>query len=205
METGISIHAPREGSDTATDELLSLLIISIHAPREGSDRPGFFLFAAFLHFYPRSPRGERPTGKRRLSSAMRYFYPRSPRGERRAKALSKAINGAISIHAPREGSDHFRAVDKTVKWISIHAPREGSDRRPGRPTLQYTRFLSTLPARGATGDKRVYFQKRPISIHAPREGSDTDATACKVTEVLFLSTLPARGATGPATGDRGPA
>ena len=34
----ISIHAPREGSDSAYIDLISGLdVISIHAPREGSD------------------------------------------------------------------------------------------------------------------------------------------------------------------------
>ena len=57
----ISIHAPREGSDALDDlETARRAAISIHAPREGSDwlRLGSATFT--LHFYPRSPRGERP-------------------------------------------------------------------------------------------------------------------------------------------------
>ena len=35
---GISIHAPREGSDTYADAMKrKIMLISIHAPREGSD------------------------------------------------------------------------------------------------------------------------------------------------------------------------
>ena len=34
---------------------------------------------------------------------------------------------AISIHAPREGSDIKAIYDKGKRAISIHAPREGSD------------------------------------------------------------------------------
>ena len=34
--------------------------------------------------------------------------------------------------------------------ISIHAPREGSDSASPRRQLVYSRFLSTLPVRGAT-------------------------------------------------------
>ena len=34
---------------------------------------------------------------------------------------------AISIHAPREGSDGGRAGDRSGPCISIHAPRKGSD------------------------------------------------------------------------------
>ena len=56
----ISIHAPREGSDREVLDYQALCqAISIHAPREGSDlfheRTGY----RALHFYPRSPRGER--------------------------------------------------------------------------------------------------------------------------------------------------
>ena len=56
--------------------------------------------------------------------------------------------------------------------ISIHAPREGSDRNPNRPNGGNRRFQSTLPVRGATGGAwRAEFIFN-ISIHAPREGSD---------------------------------
>ena len=123
-----------------------------------------------------------------------YFYPRSPRGERRAAGRRGGGLPAISIHAPREGSDTLRdAVDR--RWdISIHAPREGSDglqqpRRQARPISihapregsdaylriarrQRRKFLSTLPARGATPFQLLFVVPLLISIHAPREGSD---------------------------------
>ena len=57
-------------------------------------------------------------------------------------------------------------------------------------------FLSTLPARGATGFPSAPTADGRISIHAPREGSDTSTAACvSLQDMLFLSTLPARGAT----------
>ena len=37
------------------------------------------------------------------------------------------VTGGISIHAPREGSDVYNVVTNKDKTISIHAPREGSD------------------------------------------------------------------------------
>ena len=55
--------------------------------------------------------------------------------------------------------------------ISIHAPREGSDM--GQPILcMMMKFLSTLPARGATWRHSIFYLGGYISIHAPREGSD---------------------------------
>ena len=56
---------------------------------------------------------------------------------------------AISIHAPREGSDRIPPRSVLLVDISIHAPREGSD---------------LIPV--------VFDDIGEISIHAPREGSD---------------------------------
>ena len=65
--------------------------------------------------------------------------------------LPRRVRRAISIHAPREGSDlhaggHIDAEDR----ISIHAPREGSDAVTSCLPMLSQLFLSTLPARGAT-------------------------------------------------------
>ena len=57
------------------------------------------------------------------------------------------------------------------------------------------RFLSTLPARGATVSQQVRRMDRDISIHAPREGSDRRIRRDGRQPSQFLSTLPARGAT----------
>ena len=56
-------------------------------------------------------------------------------------------------------------------------------------------FLSTLPARGATGRRQRRRHIKIISIHAPREGSDWGTSLSPSRSSLFLSTLPARGAT----------
>ena len=192
----ISIHAPREGSDELifcnhrTDQ------ISIHAPREGSD-------------------GQR--------SRFQRVMP-------------------ISIHAPREGSDFpCGATLFPASGISIHAPREGSDLLPTgncglmqnfyprsprgeRPRkadvyLADEKFLSTLPARGATFDPHFllviiaqFLSTLPARgatdqslVHlslghyfyprSPR-GERPAGQGCRGGSAIFLSTLPARGATG---------
>ena len=139
-----------------------------------------------------------------------------------ATAAGKFIHIAalgISIHAPAWGAT---ALACCSRWqhpkISIHAPRMGSDpcgpQQGSRPSphfyprpphgerqygdrvrYNYTQFLSTPPAWGATrllpdaGGDRYHFYPRPphgerrmptaiihiannISIHAPRMGSD---------------------------------
>ena len=101
--------------------------------------------------------------------------------------------------------------------ISIHAPRTGSDNGIGQVAFAYCSFQSTLPARGATSMKWRGITMSNISIHAPRTGSDAirapggsrdcdfnprsphgerlGISGASVTQLEFQSTLPARGAT----------
>ena len=123
------------------------------------------------YFNPRSPQGER------LSTAICppyavHFNPRSPHGERHGVSLKRCTNRAISIHAPRMGSDTLNSMKEEKDHISIHAPRMGSDESPViiNPVVQ---FQSTLPAWGATFDNLPTLSAQfIISIHAPRMGSD---------------------------------
>ena len=79
---GISIHAPRTGSDPPrptiampTKRFQSTLPARGATPAEGTNE------AAEWHFNPRSPHGERrQTSQPQLG--FRYFNPRSPHGER---------------------------------------------------------------------------------------------------------------------------
>ena len=102
-----------------------------------------------------------------------YFYPRSPRGERPSAAIYPFLAGKISIHAPREGSDRracLHLVD--VHLISIHAPREGSDYRSSHWGPRSSMISIHAPREGS--DRRALYVEpfHNISIHAPREGSD---------------------------------
>ena len=83
MESIISTHAPRTGSDEATlNAKQEWFLISTHAPRTGSDcRVGESTYVD-ADFNPRSPHGER----------------------HRAGRYNPGRNG-ISTHAPRTGSD----------------------------------------------------------------------------------------------------
>ena len=101
----------------------------------------------------------------------------------------------ISIHAPRKGSDRKRAQGRQASQISIHAPREGSDGQDKLSILGLALFLSTLPARGATGKR--HHRKRTIRYFYPRSprGERPSELRAKRSCYLFLSTLPARGAT----------
>ena len=58
-----------------------------------------------VHFYPRSPCGERQIGQKRLRQKLADFYPRSPCGERRKITITVDEGTLISIHALLAESD----------------------------------------------------------------------------------------------------
>ena len=148
--SGISIHAPRGGSDAGKYRQAALPCkISIHAPRGGSDTiNGQFRKIAVISIH--APRG----GSDVLQSRIRVTHAK------------------ISIHAPHGGSDYSRCVMSYSVGISIHAPRGGSDRHNENrlePTSHFNPrspwgerlslrnlptvlllFQSTLPVGGAT-------------------------------------------------------
>ena len=124
------------------------------------------------YFYPRPPRGGRPTTPTR-SVRRTYFYPRPPRGGRLAGYHGGHRDGGISIHALREEGDDDSAhlvVDALL-------------------------FLSTPSARRATVIARRGVVVDVISIHALREEGDHPSAARSLTSSRFLSTPSARRAT----------
>ena len=123
------------------------------------------------NFNPRSPCGERPNllgtwwCRCIFQSTLPVWGATSwpPRPQR---------SPAISIHAPRVGSD---ATSKRSAWccrISIHAPRVGSDHDRQRPPSPGGYFNPRSPCGERLHLCRYDSPSRHISIHAPRVGSD---------------------------------
>ena len=86
--------------------------ISIHAPRVGSDTMRDASSVGMAYFNPRSPCGERPRATPPCWTGWN-FNPRSPCGERLLVPQRAELSQRISIHAPRVGSDrsfHARAA-----------------------------------------------------------------------------------------------
>ena len=147
----ISTLAPREGSDMETEAWEALVqYISTLAPREGSDaHQQLSICVLFLHFYPRSPRGERRYTKWCINTVLN-FYPRSPRGERRPCCGMSVRATNFYPRSPRGERPEALQKATLVIQISTLAPREGSDRSCGPVSPASVRFLPSLPARGAT-------------------------------------------------------
>ena len=136
-------------------------------------------------FNPRSPCGERRRQRRVPRVRRADFNPRSPCGERPRLHAEVAEFEAISIHAPRVGSDVALYALLEVFVISIHAPRVGSDRTLNTLHVMLAQFQSTLPVWGATERLGLVGLRVRISIHAPRVGSDRGPGAARCTTTHF--------------------
>ena len=146
------------------------------------------------YFNPRSPCGERLLSDIRRFGPT-YFNPRSPCGERLCDGFEAASDFAISIHAPRVGSDRVMGgfVDDKIDFN----PRSPCGERlsPCINCAKVIVFQSTLPVWGATAFDHSRFAATAISIHAPRVGSDPMRSPHFSHPCLFQSTLPVWGAT----------
>ena len=177
------------------------------------------MFAVPRYFYPRPPRGGRPTFTIQCSQIWEFLS--TPSARRATVTFCYFIFAfCISIHALREEGDFtndFLSQDSIE--ISIHALREEGDiydvwekitpiiflstpsaRRAtvgASSSAKAAKFLSTPSARRATevcgADRRVC----EISIHALREEGDLTIGSEAWLKVVFLSTPSARRATSP--------
>ena len=124
--------------------------ISIHALREEGDVPSVPAAGRLQNFYPRPPRGGRPSHMYSYMAVAKFLSTPSAR---------RATDDDIIINDP-EG-------------ISIHALREEGDCPRSGPSTLRTVFLSTPSARRATRTKKECSCNVLISIHALREEGDS--------------------------------
>ena len=80
--------------------------------------------------------------------------------------------GAISIHAPRTGSDLSDWLLLQSNIISIHAPRTGSDAARNLRASPGPDFNPRSPHGERRTSRKAENGHEKISIHAPRTGSD---------------------------------
>ena len=149
----ISIHALREegddeGKNQATDDNKFLSTPSARratqAGRNGRNRGGFLstpsarratghracVAAGTRDFYPRPPRGGRPSYCRHLRWRASNFYPRPPRGGRPQLWHLPALRcGNFYPRPPRGGRRCRWTALSGLRPISIHALREEGDQK----------------------------------------------------------------------------
>ena len=145
----ISIHALREEGDYTVQIVHVGAVISIHALREEGDHRSLFRSAQKIDFYPRPPRGGRPTSSL-PSWRGGNFYPRPPRGGRQAYKTDGWVGLAfLSTPSARRATWPAHRGRRQIP-ISIHALREEGDVARCGDSVGNRRFLSTPSARRAT-------------------------------------------------------
>ena len=144
----ISIHALREEGDSCPDVAVDEVVISIHALREEGDNFASSGMEPVTYFYPRPPRGGRPS-------------PLAPRS---------TLTRFLSTPSARRATNLSEYVDESWQFLSTPSARRATDGAgfdaSGQP------FLSTPSARRATGPAGAPPRTSPISIHALREEGD---------------------------------
>ena len=101
---GISIHAPREGSDKWRTSFGMTQDISIHAPREGSDFFSAVTMVSLLVFQSTLPARGATGIAAVLLFGGRHFNPRSPRGERPKVVVTASRSRIFQSTLPARGA-----------------------------------------------------------------------------------------------------
>ena len=124
-----------------------------------------------MYFYPRPPRGGRPSTLW-SSSCSRYFYPRPPRGGRRS-AHAKPSPSSLFLSTPsaRRATGHHPRL-RSGGQISIHALREEGDKADLQTDKAGGHFYPRPPRGGRPPPIKKCDVGIRISIHALREEGD---------------------------------
>ena len=150
--------------------------ISIHALREEGDIERICVHSSESDFYPRPPRGGRPSASGDIGCRLQIsIHALREEGDRCFFVFAQSF--IISIHALREEGDQFPYRGEPFSNISIHALREEGDRE-GRGQLILSGI--SIHALREEGDVEVCSpgKSRAISIHALREEGDGCGQSC---------------------------
>ena len=145
--------------------------ISIHALREEGDQKGEPITIPLNDFYPRPPRGGRPSAS--PSTARRSGFLSTPSARRATcGCLCQGSVRLISIHALREEGDTSKRRRSRTTCNFYPRPPRGGRQSPCVAFCVFRIFLSTPSARRATDFLLQLGICLLISIHALREEGD---------------------------------
>ena len=190
----VSIHAPRVGSDPDTTNLILFETVSIHAPRVGSDS-NLLVSSGFGKVSIHAPRVGSDVHPARSRPRLSRFNPRSPRGERQNATHSQVRHAMFQSTLPAWGATRVGQFSKGSWVVSIHAPRVGSD----SPSTAANAVHPSFNPRSPRGERShaLLQELQPIDSFNPRSPRGERPCGGKLEALLwwFQSTLPAWGAT----------
>ena len=158
----ISIHALLAEGDyfVRTKRLVKLRFLSTPSSRRATPtKPHYFYVLSY--FYPRPPRGGRPTSKAFLAQICLFLSTPSSR-RATSQPTSRSTNRPISIHALLAEGDHGHAAAPGNFNISIHALLAEGD-RPLRHLTTGVKNFYPRPPRG--GRPRIQKNRHWILNH----------------------------------------
>ena len=188
----ISIHALREEGDGAPPSQYLFVTISIHALREEGDASDFWVLSACSSFLS-TPSARRATSYAyRWTSGPQHFYPRPPRGGRPTTSPPTTTCLMISIHALREEGD-VRSGEHLC-WVLQFLSTPSARRATRRMLHEGCHTGISIHALREEGDLVPFCRLSgvPISIHALREEGDSLVAIC-VSSFLYFYPRPPRG------------
>ena len=169
----ISIHALREEGDLIRLLCMANSAIFLSTPSARRATAQLAALTAELEdFYPRPPRGGRPSTPPPWSSVA-HFYPRPPRGGRRKTSIRAATTGG---------------------FLSTPSARRATQ-QPPKKAPERSNFYPRPPRGGRHEGVGQKCAAALISIHALREEGDRGSSPAMDGPLVFLSTPSARRAT----------
>ena len=167
--------------------------ISIHALREEGDGRGSGSVQKKTNFYPRPPRGGRPSETLSPVAMHSYFYPRPPRGGRRGRQQALKLTSYFYPRPPRGGRRTHPASSGRAGDFYPRPPRGG--RRVQHFLHGGERNFYPRPPRGGRLKRQIRAIVRSHFYPRPPRGGRPSLAHLLIKPVRFLSTPSARRAT----------
>ena len=160
----ISTHALREEGDQSSVQTLDVAYRFLPTPSARRATPALSAHRpGSAHFYPRPPRGGRPSTPRSSVCLGRFLpTPSARRATHCSTALMSMVRGFLPTPSARRATG-----------VILHFP-------------QYRLFLPTPSARRATGQALSCNHRGGISTHALREEGDSK---CAIKQKLFSGSI----------------
>ena len=171
-ETGVSIHAPREGCDVSRLRAIKAHRVSIHAPREGCDCNHRGMPLVSRSFNSRTPGGVRLDVLTRWLDKQTFQFTHPGRGATDDAGRRYLGSHPFQFTHPGRGATQH-AKDERAYLYRFNSRTPGGVRLPkafAKSTA--SKFQFTHPGRGATHSQSKTREQSYVSIHAPREGCD---------------------------------
>ena len=167
--------------------------ISIHAPRVGSDGGYCPVWLPLWHFNPRSPCGERQHLTIHAAQQPQFqstlpVWGATDRAQIRPRL--KLFQSTLPVWGATRLTSHRWRLLRFQSTLPVWGATLAVLALAFSPVFQ-----STLPVWGATDTTAMAVDYIYISIHAPRVGSDAAMPCCCGGPRRFQSTLPVWGAT----------